>query len=124
MEGKICKVCGLSYDEILKSQKIGCPECYYTFEEEFRQTLEKNHIKGPYKGSLPKKIKGYKSTLVNRVEMQLRLDEAIAAEEYEKAALYRDYLKVLNSERVVSGESERTDISDSQNFLNLENKEE
>ncbi len=28
--------------------------------------------------------------------MQIKLEEALAAEEYEKAALYRDYLKVLN----------------------------
>ena len=28
--------------------------------------------------------------------MQFKLDAAIAAEEYEQAAFYRDYLKVLN----------------------------
>ena len=28
--------------------------------------------------------------------MQIKLEEAINAEEYEKAALYRDYLRVLN----------------------------
>jgi protein arginine kinase activator len=28
--------------------------------------------------------------------MQIKLEEAVAAEDYEKAALYRDYLKVLN----------------------------
>lgn len=102
---KVCSVCGSNFDQIVKSQLIGCPECYYTFEEEFRETLKKHGIEGEYKGSLPKRLKGYKSTLVNRVEMQLRLEEAVAAEEYEKAALYRDYLKVLNSRRVDDGEA-------------------
>ena len=30
--------------------------------------------------------------------MQFKLEAALAAEEYEKAAFYRDYLKVLNNE--------------------------
>ena len=34
--------------------------------------------------------------LLDRMTMQIKLEEAVAAEDYEKAALYRDYLKVLN----------------------------
>lgn len=101
---KVCSVCGISYDQILKTQIIGCPECYYTFAEEFSSSLENFGVKGEYKGTLPKHLKGYKSTLVNRVEMQLKLEEAIQKEEYEKAAFYRDYLKALNKEKVSSGE--------------------
>ncbi len=93
---KICKVCGSSFDQIIKSQTIGCAECYYTFKTEFQDTLKNNGIDTTYKGSLPKRIKGYRSTLVDRMTMQIKLEEALAAEEYEKAALYRDYLKVLN----------------------------
>lgn len=103
---KVCSVCGTSYEQIVKSQNIGCPECYYTFEEEFRETLKQHGIEGEYKGSLPKRLKGYKSTLVNRVDMQLKLEEAIEKEEYEKAALYRDYLKVLNHEKVTLAEDQ------------------
>lgn len=93
---KICSVCGSSFDQIAKSQTIGCSECYYTFAKEFRDTLEQFGIAGEYKGSLPKRLKGYRSVLVDRMTMQIKLEEAIAAEEYEKAALYRDYLRVLN----------------------------
>ena len=93
---KCCSVCGCTYDQIVKKKKIGCSECYYTFAEEFRNTLENYGISAGYKGSLPKRLKGYRSSLVDRMTMQIKLEEAIAAEEYEKAALYRDYLKVLN----------------------------
>jgi|GEM_PF-1541787 protein arginine kinase activator len=93
---KCCSVCGSTFDQIVKSQRIGCAECYYTFAEEFRATLESYGISGSYKGSLPKRLKGYRSTLVDRMTMQIKLEEAVAAEDYEKAALYRDYLKVLN----------------------------
>ena len=101
---KVCPVCGSTQDQIIKTQQIGCPECYHTFQDDFRNTLSQHGITERYKGTLPKKVKGYKSTLINRVEMQLRLEEAVAAEEYEKAALYRDYLKVLNGQSVSSGE--------------------
>lgn len=94
---KVCSVCGSTFDKIAKSQKIGCAECYYTFAKEFRDTLNEYGITEEYKGSLPKRLKGYRSTLVDRMTMQIKLEEAIAAEEYEKAALYRDYLKVLNN---------------------------
>jgi len=98
MTPKICSVCGTSYEQISKTQRIGCSECYYTFEAEFKNTLKRYGITQSYQGSFPKKLKGYNSSLTSRVEMQFKLEAAIAAEEYEKAAFYRDYLKVLNKE--------------------------
>lgn len=98
MGEKVCRVCGMTYEEISKSQKIGCSECYYTFKDEFQKTLKKYGISSAYQGSFPKKLKGYRSTLTSRVEMQFKLEAALEAEEYEKAAFYRDYLKVLNNE--------------------------
>ena len=59
---------------------------------------QKYGISSAYQGSFPKKLKGYRSTLTSRVEMQFKLEAALEAEEYEKAAFYRDYLKVLNNE--------------------------
>ena len=75
---------------------MGCAECYFTFKDEFEQSFRNLGISFGYQGSLPKHIKGYRSKLVDRMTMQLKLDDAIASEEYEKAAFYRDYLKVLN----------------------------
>ncbi len=95
---KVCSVCGCTFDMIAKSQKIGCAECYYTFSKEFKDTLREFGIKTNYTGSLPKRLKGYRSNLVDRMTIQIKLEEALEAEEYEKAALYRDYLKVLNKE--------------------------
>lgn len=102
MEKKICSICGSKYEDISETQLIGCSECYYAFEKEFKNALRKYGITEPYSGSFPKKLKGYKSTLTSRVEMQFKLEEAVQREEYEKAAFYRDYLKVLNKESLKS----------------------
>lgn len=96
---KTCNICGSSIDDIIKSESVGCPECYYVFEDEFKGILKHFNINLEYKGSLPKRLKDYKSVLVDKMTMQIKLDEAVKAEEYEKAALYRDYLKALGNGR-------------------------
>ena len=93
---KFCKVCGSTLDTIISTKQVGCAECYFTFQEEFVQSFKNLGISSCYKGALPKRIKGYRSKLIDRMTMQLKLEDAIASEEYEKAAFYRDYLKVLN----------------------------
>ena len=93
---KFCKVCGSTLDTIISTKQVGCAECYFTFQEEFEQSFKNLGISSGYKGALPRRIKGYRSKLIDRMTMQLKLEDAIASEEYEKAAFYRDYLKVLN----------------------------
>ena len=93
---KFCKVCGSTLDTIISTKQVGCAECYFTFQEEFVQSFKNLGISSGYKGTLPRRIKGYRSKLIDRMTMQLKLEDAIASEEDEKAAFYRDYLKVLN----------------------------
>ncbi len=85
----------MSFDDIVKSQRIGCAQCYYTFEPKILEILMAKNISVPYKGSLPKRLKGYQSILVDKMTVKIKLEEAVAAEDYEKAAFYRDYLKVM-----------------------------
>lgn len=100
---KICPVCSSSFEEIFSQGKIGCSECYHTFEDEF---IKRYKIETEYSGNLPKRLKGYRSTLTDRVDIRMKLERAIANEEYEKAALYRDYLKVLEKKQNLNGEAE------------------
>lgn len=87
----ICKTCGTIFEQIKKTGKVGCPDCYDCFFNEIKDALSITE----YKGSLPKRTKGYHSILADKMTLQIKLEEAISNEEYEKAALYRDYLKVL-----------------------------
>ena len=92
---KACSVCGMTFEEIVRTQNIGCSQCYYTFEPEILGIFMKKGISVPYKGSLPKRLKDYQSVLVDRMTVKIKLEEAVAAEDYEKAAFFRDYLKVM-----------------------------
>ena len=57
----------------------------------------KNEADIVYRGSLPRQLSQYRSLLEDRAELQNRLNESIANEDYEKAAVYRDRLKELEA---------------------------
>ncbi len=104
----ICTSCQTSMQEVVTEGKLGCPQCYQVFEkvlvkeltgknspsirEEFMPEKEKKlsfHL-----GNTPDKLK--ESHLSLRLEsLQAALGEALALENYEKAAGIRDQIKVI-----------------------------
>lgn len=106
---RMCPVCGTSLAEIRKSGHTGCPECYAIFKEPITAYLTTKGIFGPYTGSMPARLASFRSVLNDRIALQNKLNDAVAREDYEKAALYRDYLHALEKHPVAS--SEETDIS-------------
>ena len=104
-ENKLCPVCGTSLKEITRNGKTGCPECYAIFKNDVRHFLETNGIKEIFKGSMPARLSSVRSVLNDRVVLQNKLNIAIQKEDYEKAAMYRDYLKALEKS-AVSGSAE------------------
>lgn len=91
-----CPVCGTSSGELSKHQRLGCPECYNIFNEELRHILEERGVGGTYTGSMPHRLANFKSVLVDRMQLKVKLEQSVALEEYEKAAMYRDRLKALD----------------------------
>lgn len=104
-ENKLCPVCGTSLKELTRNGKTGCPECYAIFKNDVRHFLETNGIKEIFKGSMPARLSSVRSVLNDRVVLQNKLNIAIQKEDYEKAAMYRDYLKALEKS-AVSGSAE------------------
>ena len=84
----------------------GCTECYSIFEDEIRKIQEKNGLQGHYAGRMPKRIRGFRSTLTDRTLIQGKLQESIKNEEYEKAAFYRDYLRAMEKTPVTGDDNE------------------
>ena len=91
-----CPVCGTSSGELTKNQRLGCPECYNIFAEQLRHILEEKGVAGTYTGSMPQRLANFKSVLVDRMQLKVKLEQSVAQEEYEKAAMYRDRLKALD----------------------------
>ncbi len=97
---KACPVCATRLGEIKNNQIVGCPECYEIFKDSIRNQLNKNGIKIRYSGEMPSRLSSVHSVLTDRIALQNKMNEAIEKEEYEKAAMYRDYLKALEKKAV------------------------
>ncbi|MCR4822302.1 MAG: UvrB/UvrC motif-containing protein [Treponema sp.] len=104
-DDRLCPVCGISVNEIKLTRKAGCPECYSIFRNEFNDIFKSIGALPPYKGTLPKRLKNFRSVLTDRIVIQAKLEESLKREDYEKAAVYRDYLKALEKSPVSGGEA-------------------
>ena len=103
---KACPVCGTQLGFLKRTKQAGCPECYSIFKDQIKDILSKQGIKGPYKGVMPNRLSTFRSVLTDRIALQAKLEESIKNEDYEKAAIYRDYLKALEKSPVAGGEDE------------------
>ncbi|RKX79984.1 MAG: hypothetical protein DRP87_01145 [Spirochaetes bacterium] len=92
---KSCPKCGSQYFEIRETGRLGCTECFVIFDREIGAFLEemtgsKNHM-----GKYPKKLKAYKTLLIDRQLMKEKLSKAVKNEDYELAAYLRDRINEL-----------------------------
>ncbi|AEE16432.1 UvrB/UvrC motif-containing protein [Treponema brennaborense] len=101
---RLCPVCGRSLGDIRKTGLTGCPECYNIFASEIAESMRAQGLTGPYTGSMPGRLANFRSVLTDRMFLRSKLDESVAAEDYEKAAVYRDRLKALDKCAVASGD--------------------
>lgn len=103
-ESRLCPVCGTSLGNIRRKRLAGCPECYAIFKDDIQQILKNQGVQGQYTGSMPNRLRNFRSVLNDRIVLRTKLEESLKKEDYEKAALYRDYLRALEKTRVSGGE--------------------
>lgn len=103
---KLCPVCGTSLENIKLTRRAGCPECYSIFKNDIAEILGKLGAKGSYSGIMPKRLKNFHSVLNDRIMLKSKLEESLKKEDYEKAAIYRDYLRALEKTPVSGGGDE------------------
>lgn len=103
-ESRVCPVCGTSLAVIRKKRQTGCPECYAIFKDDIQLILKNQGADGQYTGSMPNRLRNFRSVLNDRIVLRTKLEESLKKEDYEKAALYRDYLRALEKTRVAGGD--------------------
>ncbi len=103
---KLCPVCGISLLEIKNTKRVGCPECYSIFKNDIAPIFKNIGVTTSYTGTMPKRLKNFHSVLNDRIVLRSKLEESIKNEDYEKAAIYRDYLRALEKSPVSGGEDE------------------
>lgn len=93
-----CDVCGIRFSEFRHQRLLGCPHDYDAFEQVLLPLLERaqggasQHV-----GKVPHRAGGDQKKHNALLRLRAELKNAIAAEDYEKAAMLRDQIKELDN---------------------------
>lgn len=110
----VCPTCHTSYGDFVKNSQFGCPDCYHMFDLLISDKLKQLHGSDTHTGKHPgseaqEKSEGMLEKPLTREEqtalLRSRLQEAIAEEDYEAAAAFRDEIRAL--ERQIQGEESK-----------------
>jgi protein arginine kinase activator len=102
--GRACPQCGFTFEDLRRVRRFGCAHCYTVFREEIEGMLTSMH-KGPkHVGKVPHGQMERHQRNQRLEQLRLRLEQAIAAENYEEAAGLRDEINEIEAEAGV-GES-------------------
>jgi protein arginine kinase activator len=93
-----CPACGLTFSEFKKSGSLGCPACYDSFMPMIAQVIERAQAGATaHVGHSPAPSHDAERVQRQRSKLMTDLEQAIAAEQYERAAQLRDELKALDA---------------------------
>jgi protein arginine kinase activator len=88
-----CPKCGFSQADFKKAGRLGCPECYTTFAEGLEGLLKSMHKGTRHVGKAPQALQATRDVSERLRALQKKLAQAIAAENFEQAAILRDEIK-------------------------------
>lgn len=93
-----CPFCGLTYAEFRQTGKFGCSQCYNTFKSSLNPLFRGIHGYNKHIGKVPKRAN---KTLAQKREidkLRNKMNELVANEAFEEAAILRDKIKKLENE--------------------------
>jgi protein arginine kinase activator len=94
----VCPECGISYVEFRNQGLLGCPNDYDVFKEVLVPLLERAHEGGTHHvGKSPRSLGLPRTTQQDVQRLKRLLEEAVTAEDYERAAELRDRIRNLEA---------------------------
>lgn len=91
-----CPYCGLSQDDFKKTGRLGCPQCYVTFETNLKSLLRRLHGNTQHVGKVYLPPDPGRADQEERLAgLRRKLDRAVEREDFERAAQLRDMIRTL-----------------------------
>ncbi|MGD9781512.1 MAG: UvrB/UvrC motif-containing protein [Kiritimatiellia bacterium] len=90
-----CPACGMTRAEIVKKGRLGCDRCYEAFAAEMLPVVVSIQHGDQHLGKVPRRASARMKASVEMARLRRELDQAVAGENYEKAAQLRDQIKAL-----------------------------
>lgn len=92
----VCEECGTSYLEFRNQGLLGCPHDYDVFRELLTPLIERAHDGGTHHvGKTPRSLGTARTSQQQIRQLKRQLADAVAAEDYERAAKLRDRIATL-----------------------------
>jgi len=99
----VCPNCATTWPEFRERGLFGCAECYVTFEDRIGAVLERAHEGGTHHvGKCPSHVERRVEHEARVRHLRRQMEDAIASEQYERAAELRDE---INKEMIRTGAS-------------------
>lgn len=93
-----CPACGLPYAEFKAKGRLGCASCYDSYAPVLVPLLEKVHGKSAHVGRAPERLHRVLQSRKQLQKLEDELRQAVAGEDYEKAARLRDRIREFKGE--------------------------
>jgi len=93
-----CPGCGYTQSDFKKSGRLGCARCYETFYAGLEGLLRSMHADIRHAGKTPRSAAAPSPAATDQhKQLAQQLEQAIAREDYEKAAQLRDEIRALKA---------------------------
>ncbi len=93
----VCERCNTTLSQFTKSGKLGCPHCYTAFREQLTPMLQQIHGRVQHAGRKPIDDEFAQRRRAAYDRLSRQLEQAVAVEDFETAAILRDQLQRLNA---------------------------
>ncbi len=107
-----CPNCGLTYTDFRKIGRLGCGECYRTFNKYLGPLLKRIHGAIQHIGKVPMKagrpVVKKKEKSADIAILKEKLHRAIEVEAFEEAARLRDQIRELEKKQAQSGSEDKS----------------
>jgi protein arginine kinase activator len=94
-ESRKCSFCGATFEEFAQSAMAGCTNCYHEFSSDMLPYIQRIHGRTRHVGKVPATAGKELKLQRELTTLKKQLDDAVAVQEYEKAAQFRDQIKEI-----------------------------
>lgn len=90
-----CPACGLTYERLVHTGKLGCGECFRHFGPQVERILRHVHGNVRHAGRSPRRGGGPLQVTLRVARLKRELAACVQAEDFERAAVLRDEIRAL-----------------------------